>query len=54
VPTPEHYLPLLHVAGTQDEAEPVWIPVDGIDLGSIGMLTAVVGEPRPDIFPPEA
>ncbi len=25
VPTPEHYLPLLHVAGTQDESEPVWI-----------------------------
>jgi 4,5-DOPA dioxygenase extradiol len=43
VPTPEHYLPLLYVAGTQRESEKVSIAVDGIDLGSISMLTAVVG-----------
>jgi 4,5-DOPA dioxygenase extradiol len=43
VPTPEHYLPLLYVAGAQGEGEAVSIPVDGIDLGSISMLTAVVG-----------
>jgi 4,5-DOPA dioxygenase extradiol len=43
VPTPEHYLPLLYVAGAQRENEEVSIAVDGIDLGSISMLTAVVG-----------
>jgi 4,5-DOPA dioxygenase extradiol len=43
VPTPEHYLPLLYVAGAQGEGEALSIAVDGIDLGSISMLTAVVG-----------
>ena len=43
VPTPEHYLPLLYVIGAQDEDESVQIPVDGIDLGTISMLSAVVG-----------
>lgn len=38
VPTPEHFLPLLYVAGTRHDAEPVSFPVDGIDMGSIGML----------------
>jgi 4,5-DOPA dioxygenase extradiol len=45
VPTPEHYLPLLYVAGARRKGETVSIPVDGIDLGSISMLTAVVGAP---------
>jgi 4,5-DOPA dioxygenase extradiol len=31
------------VAGAQGEGEAVSIAVDGIDLGSISMLTAVVG-----------
>lgn len=44
VPTPEHYLPLLYVIGAQDENEPVQIAVDGIDLGTISMLSVVVGE----------
>ena len=43
VPTPEHYLPLLYVAGAQRDREKVSIPADGIDLGSISMLCAVVG-----------
>jgi 4,5-DOPA dioxygenase extradiol len=43
VPTPEHYLPLLYVAGAQRENEKASIAVDGIDLGSISMLSAVVG-----------
>jgi 4,5-DOPA dioxygenase extradiol len=42
-PTPEHYLPLLYVAGAQEKKEAVSIAVDGIDLGSISMLTAVIG-----------
>jgi 4,5-DOPA dioxygenase extradiol len=44
VPTPEHYLPLLYVIALQRDDEPVSVPVDGIESGSIGMLTAVVGQ----------
>jgi len=43
VPTPEHYLPLMYVLGLKQPDEPVSIIVDGIDLGSIGMLTVQVG-----------
>jgi 4,5-DOPA dioxygenase extradiol len=43
VPTPEHYLPLLYVIATQQPGERVSLPVDGIEYGSIGMLTAAVG-----------
>lgn len=45
VPTPEHYLPLLYVIAQQSENETISLPVDGIEYGSIGMLTAVVGLP---------
>jgi 4,5-DOPA dioxygenase extradiol len=43
VPTPDHYLPLLYVIALQGEDEKISIPVDGIEAGSISMLTAVVG-----------
>jgi 4,5-DOPA dioxygenase extradiol len=43
VPTPEHYLPLLYVLGTQQPGEPVSLPVEGFQLGSIGMLSALLG-----------
>jgi len=43
VPTPEHYLPLLYVIAQQGENETISFPVDGIEFGSIGMLTAAVG-----------
>jgi hypothetical protein len=43
VPTPEHYLPLLYVAALQADDEPMSFPVDGIDKGSLGMLSAVAG-----------
>jgi len=43
VPTPEHYLPLLYIAGLQGADESMVFPVDGYDLGSISMLTAVAG-----------
>lgn len=43
VPTAEHFLPLLHVIGTARQDERISIAVDGIEAGSIGMLTAVVG-----------
>jgi 4,5-DOPA dioxygenase extradiol len=43
VPTPEHYLPLLYVLGLRREEEPVSFPVEGIDGGSVSMLTVRVG-----------
>jgi 4,5-DOPA dioxygenase extradiol len=43
VPTPDHYLPLLYVIGTQQRSERVAFPVEGVDGGSISMLTLQVG-----------
>jgi len=43
IPTPDHYLPLLYVLGTRQAGEPVGFPVEGVDGGSISMLTARVG-----------
>ena len=43
VPTAEHYLPLLYVLGTQSGADAVSIPIDGIDLGAISMLSVQLG-----------
>ena len=42
-PTPEHYLPLLYVAGTQQSSDRVHFPVEGIEGGSISMLAAQIG-----------
>lgn len=39
-PTPEHYLPLLYVLGTQQQGEPATVPLDGIDMGTISLLCA--------------
>ena len=47
VPTPDHYLPLLYVLGLQEPDEPIWFATDGIELGSVGMLTAVIGLTEP-------
>jgi 4,5-DOPA dioxygenase extradiol len=43
VPTPDHYLPLLYIAGMQGDGEPVRFPVEGVDGGSISMLSVVIG-----------
>lgn len=43
VPTPDHYLPLLYVLGTQQEREGIAFPVEGIDGGSVSMLSVQVG-----------
>jgi 4,5-DOPA dioxygenase extradiol len=43
VPTPEHYLPLVYVLGARREREPVSFPVEGIDGGSVSMLTVRLG-----------
>jgi len=45
VPTSEHYLPLLYVLALQTADETITLPIDGIEHGSIGMLTAIVGPP---------
>ena len=45
VPTPEHYLPLLYIAALQREDEQMSFAVDGYEMGSLGMLTAVAGIP---------
>ncbi|PWC20237.1 4,5-DOPA dioxygenase extradiol [Brenneria roseae subsp. roseae] len=42
-PTPDHYLPLLYVLGSWDGKEAVSIPVDGIEMGSLSMLSVQVG-----------
>jgi 4,5-DOPA dioxygenase extradiol len=43
VPTPEHYLPLLHVLGSQRSDDAISFPVEGMDGGSISMLCVRVG-----------
>jgi 4,5-DOPA dioxygenase extradiol len=43
VPTPEHYLPLLYVAGARAAGEPASFPVEGIDGGSVSMLCVRLG-----------
>jgi 4,5-DOPA dioxygenase extradiol len=45
VPTPDHYLPLLYVIGTQQADDLVAYPVEGVDGGSISMLSVVL-DPR--------
>ncbi len=43
IPTPDHYLPLLYVIGTRQRGEAVTFPVEGVDGGSISMLTVQLG-----------
>ncbi len=43
IPTPEHYLPLLYVLGASQTGEKVCLPVEGVDGGSISMLTVQIG-----------
>jgi 4,5-DOPA dioxygenase extradiol len=43
IPTPDHYLPLLYVIATRRDGEEISFPVQGVDGGSISMLTVRVG-----------
>jgi 4,5-DOPA dioxygenase extradiol len=39
VPTPEHYLPMLYIAGARRDDDDFAIVTDGIELASVGMLS---------------
>jgi 4,5-DOPA dioxygenase extradiol len=43
IPTPDHYLPLLYVLGASRQGEHLTFPVEGVDGGSVSMLTVCVG-----------
>lgn len=43
IPTPEHYLPLLYVLALRRPDEPISFPIEGVDGGSVSMLTVQVG-----------
>lgn len=44
-PSPDHYYPLLYVAGALRETEEVRFPVEGFDMGSLSMRSAIAGDP---------
>jgi 4,5-DOPA dioxygenase extradiol len=39
IPTPDHYLPLLYVLGAQQAGDKLNVATDGIELGSISMMS---------------
>jgi len=43
IPTPEHYLPLVYTVGAAAEEDKIEIVTDGVDLGSISMLSVAFG-----------
>ncbi|HSY64473.1 MAG TPA: hypothetical protein VK829_07735 [Terriglobales bacterium] len=43
IPTPDHYLPMLYVIATKQQGEIISFPIEGVDGGSISMLTVQVG-----------
>ena len=43
IPTPDHYLPLLYVLAQRQEDDDLTFPVEGVDGGSVSMLTIRVG-----------
>jgi len=43
IPTPDHYLPLLYVLACHQKAESIGFPVEGVDGGSISMLSVQIG-----------
>jgi 4,5-DOPA dioxygenase extradiol len=42
-PTPDHYLPLLYVAGASAPGDPVTFPVEGFDMASLSMRAVRLG-----------
>ncbi|MFO1399206.1 MAG: 4,5-DOPA dioxygenase extradiol [Burkholderiales bacterium] len=45
IPTPDHYLPLLYILGAHRDDDEVRFITDGIELGSISMLSFAAGPP---------
>ena len=43
VPTPEHYLPMLYIAGARRQDDKFSVTTDGIDLASVSMLSFAYG-----------
>jgi 4,5-DOPA dioxygenase extradiol len=43
IPTPDHYLPLLYILGLRRENDPISFPTQGIEGGSLSMLSVQVG-----------
>ncbi len=43
VPTPDHYLPLLYVLGLRRKDDSISFPVEGVDGGSVSMLSVRIG-----------
>ncbi len=43
IPTPEHFLPLLYVMALRREGDQVSFPVEGVDGGSVSMLSVQIG-----------
>lgn len=41
-PTPDHYLPLLYLAGLQDNSDDVSFPIEGFDGGTMSMLSVLL------------
>lgn len=48
VPTPDHYLPLLYVLGTRRAADRARFPVEGVDGGSVSMLSVELASANSD------
>lgn len=42
-PTPEHYLPLLYILGLRQPDEAVTVPIDGMVMSALSMLSVQVG-----------
>ncbi len=43
IPTPDHYLAMLYVIATRQQGEIITFLIEGVDGGSISMLTVQVG-----------
>lgn len=53
IPTPDHYLPLLYVIAMRQHSDSVTFPVEGVDGGSISMLSVQVGSAQPNASNPD-
>lgn len=43
IPTPDHYLPLIYVLALARDGEKISFPVEGVDGGSVSMLSVRIG-----------